>query len=54
MEVVLYSYSIGMVYIFIGILLSGTILPPFYYCLQVCLGGGREKGEREGEGERER
>ncbi|KAH9492093.1 hypothetical protein Btru_029466 [Bulinus truncatus] len=33
-EMVLYSYSIGFLYILIGLLLSGSILPAFYFCQQ--------------------
>lgn len=33
-EMVLYSYSIGFVYILVGLVLSGTLLPAFEFCKQ--------------------
>ena len=35
-EVVLFSYAIGLVYIFAGLALTGGLVPAFHYCLQVC------------------
>ena len=34
-EMILYSYTVGFVYIFIGLLLSGSLLPAFFYCIKV-------------------
>ena len=34
-EIVLYSYSIGTVYILLWTFLSGSFLPAFLYCLEV-------------------
>ncbi|XP_005098299.1 adenosine 3'-phospho 5'-phosphosulfate transporter 2 [Aplysia californica] len=31
-EMVLYSYSIGFLYIFTGLLMTGSLLPAFYFC----------------------
>ncbi|BFZ00032.1 hypothetical protein BsWGS_03071 [Bradybaena similaris] len=31
-EMVLYSYGIGFVYILVGLVLSGSLLPAFYFC----------------------
>lgn len=33
-EMVLYSYSIGFTYIFVGLVLSGTLIPAFDFCKQ--------------------
>lgn len=33
-EVVLFSYAIGLVYIFAGLALTGGLVPAFHYCLQ--------------------
>jgi adenosine 3'-phospho 5'-phosphosulfate transporter B3 len=36
-EIVLYSYSIGIVYIFAYLVVSGDLIPAFYVCLKVIL-----------------
>ena len=51
-EMVLYSYSIGMVYIFIGTFLSGSLLPAFQYCLEVSRAMGSLVRRGMGEGRR--
>ncbi|XP_059175729.1 adenosine 3'-phospho 5'-phosphosulfate transporter 2-like [Physella acuta] len=33
-EMVLYSYGIGFIYIFVGLIVSGSLLPAFYFCQQ--------------------
>jgi adenosine 3'-phospho 5'-phosphosulfate transporter B3 len=37
-EMVLYSYSIGTLYILLWTVLSGSLLPAFLYCLEVYVG----------------
>ena len=34
-EMVLYSYAVGFVYILVGVLVSQSFLPAFLYCLKV-------------------
>ena len=34
-EMVLYSYAVGFVYILIGVLISRSLVPAFLYCLKV-------------------
>lgn len=34
-ELILYSHTIGVFYILVGVLLSGSFLPAFFYCLEV-------------------
>ena len=36
-EMVLYSYAVGFVYILIGVLISRSLVPAFLYCLKVLL-----------------
>ena len=36
-EMVLYSYAVGFLYILAGLLLTGTFIPAFLYCLEVCI-----------------
>ena len=35
LEMVLFSYFIGLWYILIGLVLSGSLLPAFNYCIEV-------------------
>ena len=34
-EMVLYSYAVGFIYILIGLFLTDSLLPAFLYCLEV-------------------
>ena len=34
-EMILYSYSIGVVYIFVWVAITGSLVPAFTYCLEV-------------------
>ena len=35
-EMVLYSYAVGFLYILAGLLVTGSLIPAFLYCLEVC------------------
>ena len=36
-EMVLYSYAVGFLYILAGLLVTGSLIPAFLYCLEVCM-----------------